>query len=671
MSNVFFDKLIFCAGGLFVSLPVFSASDSVATEGVRKEIDIDEIVIQSTAHRKTEVGKGGLASIDEYLQHLQKVNMIKRGGYAWEPVVNSMQTERLSTTIDGMKIFSACTDRMDPVTSYVETGNLQQINLKSGLDGNPQAAGNIGGSIDLRLRKVGFDKQHLGYNLQAGVESNGWVQVYGADAEVSSHRFYGNFGVFRRHADNYKTGDGTEVLYSQFTKVNGFANVGWQPKDNHILEATAIYDVATNVGYPALRMDVKSAKGLITALSYRRERMEGWFHRWETKLYYNRITHDMDDTHRPNVVIHMDMPGRSSTTGIYSLLQGFRGKHEYQLNYDLYYNKLYADMTMHPEGGAPMFMLTWPDVRTLNTGVSLSDDVLLSNDHALHFSAKVSGQYRNIASEEGYNALEIYFTDMARSRWEGEGHLSAGYTFTHGGWKLGAGVGYGNRTPTVTEECGYFLNNIFDQYDYIGNPNLKNETAKELNATIGWRDDRWYINLEGNIFFLTNYIIGVPETRLSSMTLGAAGVKIYRNLHSARIGNVALTIDYTATPWMRLHLDGGYAYGSESTGNRLPLIAPLTCKPSLHFTVKEFSLELGAELCDRHRDYSAKYGETETPGYAVYHAHVQWDTKAWKHNLTLRAGVENLLDRSYSTYSDWNHIPQKGRNFFLNGTYAL
>lgn len=33
---------------------------------------------------------------------------------------------------------------------------------------------------------------------------------------------------------------------------------------------------------------------------------------------------------------------------------------------------------------------------------------------------------------------------------------------------------------------------------------------------------------------------------------------------------------------------------------------------------------------------------------------------------TVRVGVENVLDADYSTYSDWNHIPQKGRNLYVN-----
>ena len=37
----------------------------------------------------------------------------------------------------------------------------------------------------------------------------------------------------------------------------------------------------------------------------------------------------------------------------------------------------------------------------------------------------------------------------------------------------------------------------------------------------------------------------------------------------------------------------------------------------------------------------------------------------------VRAGVENLFDKQYATYADWKHIPQKGRNIYLNLTLTL
>ena len=200
---------------LFSTLYIAHNSDTITNQSH----NIDEVVVVSTSNiqgGKRSV-KGKTASIDEHLQQLSGVSLIRRGSYAWEPSVNNMQTERVSTTIDGMKIFYACTDKMDPVTSYVESGNLQSISLNSGLFGNPQSTGNIGGSLDLKLQKAGFGKKPLQLSANAGYETNGNVRVAGVDAALSRHSFYTNFGAYWRDADNYKAG-GEEILYSQFTK---------------------------------------------------------------------------------------------------------------------------------------------------------------------------------------------------------------------------------------------------------------------------------------------------------------------------------------------------------------------------------------------------------------------------------------------------------------------
>ena len=71
---------------------------------------------------------------------------------------------------------------------------------------------------------------------------------------------------------NAITAGGGELLnYSQFGKVNFFANAGLRLTDTDVLETTFIFDRATDVGYPALNMDVSKAQGLITSLSYKHQ----------------------------------------------------------------------------------------------------------------------------------------------------------------------------------------------------------------------------------------------------------------------------------------------------------------------------------------------------------------------------------------------------------------
>ena len=651
-----------------VLLSTILLSDTVTTD---KTQNLDEVVIVSeTGRGRKRSVKGQVASIDEHLGVLRHVNLVRRGSYAWEPVVNNMQMERLSTTIDGMKIFYACTDKMDPVTSYVESGNLQSISLNSGLDGNPQATGNIGGSLDLKLRKAGFDNDPFHASASAGHEWNGHVQVYGADAALSSHKTYLNAGAFYRHADNYKVGGGDELQFSQFRKVNVFTNAGFRLAEKDMLEATFIFDRATDVGYPALNMDVAKAEGLITSLSYKHLFSKA---SWETKVYYNHITHVMDDTTRPDVAIHMDMPGDSWTAGIYSLLTTSIKQHDLALNYDLYYNRLFADMTMYPGGAAPMYMVTWPDVGTLNTGLALTDNVRIARNQSLRLSAKLAWQQQKLNNEEGYHALRVFFPGMTDAYHQTTGRIAAAYQWSmvNGQWSIGAG--WGSRAPTVTEAYGYYLNNTFDQYDYIGNPSLKNESAIEVNAAYQWSmfNGQCSIGIDANTFFFSNYIIGQFETRLSPMTVGAEGVKVYGNISHATIANASLTADWQLTEQLRWNGKVSYSSGRDADGDALPLISPVSWQTELQYHYKRLQAQATVKGNTRQSNYGEKYGETPASEWAIVNLSAQYQFGIRNSEFIIRLGVENLFDKQYATYADWNHIPQKGRNIYMNLTLEL
>ena len=651
---------------LTVLLSTILLSDTVTTDRAQ---NLDEVVIVSEAGRgRKRSAKGQVASIDEHLSELKNVSLVRRGSYAWEPVVNNMQTERLSTTIDGMKIFYACTDKMDPVTSYVESGNLQSISLNSGLDGNPQATGNIGGSLDLKLRKAGFDSDAFHASASAGHEWNGHVQVYGADAALSSHRTYLNAGAFFRHADNNKVGGGDELQFSQFQKVNVFTNAGLRLAEKDMLEATFIFDRATDVGYPALNMDVAKAEGLITSLSYKHLFRNA---SWETKAYYNHITHEMDDTKRPDVQIHMDMPGDSWTAGVYSLLTTSHKQHDVALNYDLYYNRLFADMTMYPGGAAPMYMVTWPDVGTLNTGVAVTDNVSIARNQSLRLSAKVAWQQQRLNNEEGYHALKVFFPDMTDTYHQTTGRIAANYQFIVHNLQFIFGAGWGSRAPTVTEAYGYYLNNTFDQYDYIGNPSLKNESAVELNGAAKFSILNSQFSIDGNVFLFSNYIIGQFETRLSPMTVGAEGVKVYGNISHATIANVSLSWDWQITEQLRWNKKVSYSAGRDADGDALPLISPISWQSEWIYQHQRFQAQATIKGNARQSNFGEKYGETAAKAWTIVSLAASYQFSILHSQFSIRAGIENLFDKQYATYADWNHIPQKGRNIYMNLTFEL
>ena len=116
-----------------ILISVAAAAQNINPDSLQQH-SIQEVVVIGTNRISVKDSKP-LSSIDEYLQKSAKIEMIKRGAYAWEPLLNNMPTERTIITIDGMRIFGACTDKMDPVTSYVEVSNLSEAEISSGQAG--------------------------------------------------------------------------------------------------------------------------------------------------------------------------------------------------------------------------------------------------------------------------------------------------------------------------------------------------------------------------------------------------------------------------------------------------------------------------------------------------------------------------------------------------------
>ncbi|MDR3118135.1 MAG: hypothetical protein LBU44_01725 [Mediterranea sp.] len=636
-------------------------------------IGLDEIVISAKQgiDRRRQAKPG--ASVEEYLQSSGKAGMIRRGAYAWEPSINNMTDGRISVTIDGMKIFHACTDRMDPVTSYVETINLSKISIGKGFDANPNATGAIGGSLDLKLNKSGFCNDGFSANIHSGYESNGNLRTGGAEAAYAGDRFYINTGYFHRQGGNYAAGGGAAVRFSQFTKNNIFANLGGVVKPGHELEGSVIFDRAGNVGYPSLAMDVATAEGLIASLAYTRLFGSGSLplpQKWETKIYYNNIVHIMDDTKRPpeEIAMHMDMPGKSQTGGFYSTLIGTAGKHRYSLNWDGYCNRSYAEMTMYPANPAeaPMFMLTWGDVRTLGSGLSGVDEWRIGSRQTLRVSGKLSLLRTGVHSDFGYRSLQGYHPRAKRFTNRLEGKIAACYRFRVGAaWEANLAAGYGSRTPTVSEAYGFFLFNTFDAFDYLGNPHLKNESSLETSATLTYSGRAVEATAEASHFRFANYIAGTPGAELHRMTAGARGVKVYRNLRRASLLNTSLLVKYRFGGFFTLDAKAVYARGRAGAGN-LPLIAPFGYDASLRFGKGRFVAEASMAGAARQTDFSPEYGEDETKAYTITNLSAGYSFRMKKTVFRLKSGVENLFDACYSTYADWKNIPRKGRNLFIN-----
>ncbi|MCR4033725.1 MULTISPECIES: TonB-dependent receptor [Flavobacterium] len=637
------------------------------TKDSLETIKLNEIIVignKTSLHLKQ---PKSLTSVEEYLAKSSKVNMIKRGAYAWEPVINNMASERTVITIDGMRIFGACTDKMDPITSYVEVSNLSEATVASGQQASCHGAG-IGGSVDLKRNQ--FSEKSKGWNgsLHSGFESNNKQKIFGGSLGYNDSRFFTHIDFMHRDAENYKAGNNKEVNFSQFTKYNISANAGYFINAKNILEASAIYDKATNVGYPALPMDVSLAEAKIFSFSHKYLANSDFITSWESKAYYNSITHKMDDTKRPSVPIHMDMPGWSDTYGFYSKVKAKLKKHHFLIDLNGFYNKSVAEMTMYPSDPKEnlMFMYTWPDVRTFYNGLSLEDNIKISTTDQLRIGANIGFQNNRVADDFGLQSLRIFYPEMDASKNRFLKSFSGNYIKNNGPFEFGFGLAYAERTPSVSEGYGFYLYNSSDFYDYIGNPNLKNEKALEGNFLIGYKTNRFTSKITGSYFYFSDYIIGKIDPNTLPMTIGASGVKRYEALNNAVIFNTDCNLTYDFLENWQFKSQLTYSVGKDDQGDNLPFISPIKYSFGIDFKKEKFNAGINALGNLAQTEFAQTYGQNKTSDYLIFGFTAGY-TFQWNQNgLKLQTGVENLFDHYYTTYSDWNKIPRMGRNVFVN-----
>ncbi|MDD3005286.1 TonB-dependent receptor, partial [Flavobacterium sp.] len=580
--------------------------------------DLKEVII---INKKTPIHEKqfkSLASIDEFLDKSNAVDMIKRGAYAWEPIINGMATERTLITIDGMRIFGACTDKMDPITSYVEVSNLSEATVHSGQQGSCFGS-TIGGAIDLKRNQNQFSNQKWDFVLNSGFETNNRQRIIGSSVNYTDSLFYIDTDVMFREADNYSDGKGNEILFSQFRKLNFSGTSGIKISPNKLIEASLIYDKATDVGYPALPMDVSLAEALISSLKFVVIQPSTLVKNWETKVYFNTITHRMDDTTRPSVPIHMDMPGWSETFGMYSKITGNKGNHHFLVNLNSFYNKSIAEMTMYPSdpNENSMFMYTWPDVRTFFTGIFAEDNWVFNCHSGLKLTMSLGSHTNDVASDFGLQSLQIFYPKMEAQKTRLLKSIGLHYNYDKNDWEFGFGTGYSERAPSVSEGYGFYLFNSSDRFDYIGNPNLKNEKSIEATVFLGYKKSNYNFNISSSFFRITDYIIGQPNAFFVPMTIDASGVKLYTALDYATLFNLSMTTEWKISKQFQWSGKIKYSRGQDSNKHNLPFMSPLSYQTELKYVYQKLNVALECIGNGVQTQYGSFYEEKPTAAFAI------------------------------------------------------
>ena len=686
-------KYILIGIALLICLNVNGQQDPNQTDKMHDTIQLKEIIISATIpfnNKQVEnfYKTNYFSTIDKITERLDGVSLIKRGAYALEPQLNGFSAGQLNVTIDGMKMFGACTDKMDPITSYIEPSNLKSITVKHGTNGS-MFGNNIGGSIDMALQEPNVNSAHPFYsNVSVGYESvSNSRNVLLSMGHTNNKWQWGLNSVYRKN-DLYSDGNGEKVPYSQFEKSNIHSVFKFLPDSNNTIRADALYDFATNVGYPSLPMDVGKARAILFGLEYTRLKNFNL----KAKIYFNSIYHVMDDSHRDStffltnkttgqkepVFMRMDMPGKSTTLG--SFLQTFiqlNNHNKLTIKLDNYINHSIAEMTMHmrypdkaPE--PPMYMQTWPEMVRNVTGLYIQNTTFVSRDLVINASGRLDFNIDNLQSDLAkeqfsvfnYNLLNKYQRVTKGINFSVQYNLSKPLLFN-------IETGYSERMPTISERFGFYLYNAYDGYDYIGNPDLK--TEKSLYGRYGFTFSKKWIKLNFSQSYsdVRDYILGLTNTTIPPMNFYTKGTRVYSNLSGAKLISSDLQVSFTPSEIISVFMLTKFTKGWMNSGEALPLIAPLNNILAISYQKNRWSLSAENQTALKQDRINLKYGESKTPAFSIFSLKTSYHFMFTNTMLDCSLAVTNLFNAQYYEHLDWGRIYRPGRSFdfFIKFSY--
>ncbi|MQT48162.1 TonB-dependent copper receptor [Pseudomonas helleri] len=228
----------------------------------------------------------------DYLKTIPGFALIRNGGTNGEPILRGMFGSRLNILTNGGQMIGACPGRMDTPTSYIAPETYDKLTVIKGPQSVQWGPGSSAGTVLFEREPEQFGE--LGSRINASVlaGSNGRFDKT-LDAAVGGTQGYLRVVGNTAHSDDYKDGDGHTVP-SRYDKWNGDVALGWTPDADTLLELTA--GKGDGEARSAGRgMDGSQYKRESLGLRFEKSNIGDVLDKLEAQVYYNYADHVMDN----------------------------------------------------------------------------------------------------------------------------------------------------------------------------------------------------------------------------------------------------------------------------------------------------------------------------------------------------------------------------------------
>jgi iron complex outermembrane receptor protein len=688
---------------LLAALPFAALAQDAALQTITVKAPKTAVQPVGAAAADTETLQSGrTASSDTagLLRNLPGVSLFGAGGVSSLPSVHGLSDDRLRIQVDGMDLVSSCGNHMNPPLSYIDPTRVGSVRMFAGVTPVSVGGDSIGATIQVDSPAPEFAASGQGRLLkgQAGTfyRSNGNGMGANLSATYATEQMSLRYDGSTAQSDNYKAArnfkaagpaasnkptqwlGGDEVGSSSY-KTRNHALAYALRSDEHLVEMRLGLQDIPYQNYPNQRMDMTGNDSHQFNLRYQGQYAWGQL---QARAYHEKTRHSMNFGEDKQFwygpagnVPGMPMDTEGKTTGLQvkgdialSARDTLRVGAELQ-NYRL-------DDWWLPSGGgmAPNTFWNIRDGQRDRADVYGEWEARWNPQWLSQIGLRGSHVRSNSGAVQGYNAnynMEANaFNARDRKRSDSNVDMTALARYTpNANATYEFGFAHKTRSPNLYERYTWstggmamrMINLAGDGNGYVGNLDLKPETANTLSATADWHDatgEQWGVKFTPYLTYVNNYIDArrcsgsgaMSACTNANQTATTGFVYLQFANQDARLHGFDLSgftdLGRTAN-WGQFALSGvvSYVHGTNrTTGDKLYGIMPLNARAALTQRLGAWTGTAELVMVTAKTRVSAVRNELPTAGYGLVNLRGSYE---WK-QVRLDFGIDNLFDRFYN-----------------------
>lgn len=638
--------------------------------------ELEVITITNQRHHGLEGMKGyaqghtSVPDLADWLTSVPGANINSNGPITGIAQYRGLYGDRVAASLDGHPVIGAGPNAMDTPLSYSTPLIVDSMTVYRGI--SPVSAGinTLGGAVEVKMRKaetMNSEDTALSGDIQAGYRSNNSAKTLSAVTNIAKGDvavlLYGN----SQKGDSMESGDGVVISPTDFDKVQLGGDIRYTKEGNEI-GLSYHYTDTNDSGTPALPMDIEYIESHRITLDGAFS-LSGWQGEWQ--LGYIDADHGMtnflmrentDPTRfRRNNATAETSDFKLELTQSFDFgelafgIDGYFASHDSVItnpnnmmfkvvNFNSVEDNRYGIFTQwQNQFDQTNVQLGVRFKRAESNAGEVSSSMAMMPNMMGTLAGGLQDDFNNANRKVSDNNVDIALNIQTQ--------LSTNVSFS-------AGIGLKNRAPSYQERYLWTpmeaTGGLADGHTYIGDINLKSETAYQVDLGLTYQDDK--LMLAPHIFYqsIDDYIQGTPmgmadmsAKMMANMMSGDTNPLKFSNV-DAKLYGFDLNGYYHISEQIELSTIISYVQGERrDIGDNLYRIAPLNGQINLRYNSDDWMVKTSLVMAAKQNDVSSTNGEQKTSGYGIVNIDAQYFVN---NDLAIRLGVDNILDKSYQNH---------------------